>query len=243
MDPGQTIVGKYRLNVLLGMGGMASVWSATNIYTERKFAIKFMLPQVARTPEAVQRFMLEAKVSARINHPNIIEVIDVGQTEDGTLFLVMELLTGAPLDAAVRDAQPAMLVRDFLLVMRDVARGLAAAHHSGVIHRDLKPTNVFLHRDRDGHVVPKVLDFGVSKVLEGDASGALTIDGTILGSRDRRAHRRVRLRSDVVRGSVRRARVLRVESQCSHRDDRDHGAKANRRAGATVARAASRAGS
>jgi eukaryotic-like serine/threonine-protein kinase len=182
MEPGQTIVGKYRLSALLGMGGMASVWSATNVYTERQFAIKFMLPQVARTQEAVHRFMLEAKVSARINHPNIIEVIDVGQTEDGTLFLVMELLTGASLDAAVCRAHPPMLLRDFLLVMRDVAHALAAAHRSGVIHRDLKPTNVFLHRDRDGRVVPKVLDFGVSKVLEGDASGALTVDGTILGS-------------------------------------------------------------
>ena len=94
MEAGQTIAGKYRLNRLLGTGGMASVWSATNVFTEREFAIKFMLPQVARTPEAARRFLLEAKVSARINHPNIIEVIDVGQAEDGSLFLVMELLTG-----------------------------------------------------------------------------------------------------------------------------------------------------
>jgi len=182
MDEGQTIVGKYRLNSLLGMGGMASVWSATNVFTDRKFAIKFMLPQVARTPEAAHRFMLEAKVSARINHPNIIEVIDVGQTEKGALFLVMELLTGASLDAALRHEQPPMPLRDFLLFMRDVADALAAAHRSGIIHRDLKPTNVFLHTDRGGRVVPKVLDFGVSKVLEGDANDALTVHGTILGS-------------------------------------------------------------
>ena len=182
MNEGQTVVGKYRLNALLGMGGMASVWSATNVYTERNCAIKFMLPHVARTPEAVQRFMLEAKVSARIDHPNIIDVIDVGQTEDGALFLVMEILTGASLDAALRHEKPPMLLRDFLVIMRNVADALGAAHRSGIIHRDLKPTNVFLHRDRGGCVVPKVLDFGVSKILEGDASGALTVNGTILGS-------------------------------------------------------------
>jgi len=181
MESGQTIAGKYRLNRLLGTGGMASVWSATNVFTEREFAIKFMLPQVARTPEAARRFLLEAKISARVNHPNIIEIIDVGQAEDGALFLVMELLTGMALDEAVRSSVPALAVRDFLVTMRDVALALAVAHRRGVIHRDLKPSNIFLHRDRDGHLVAKVLDFGVSKILDGgDAS--LTIVGTVLGS-------------------------------------------------------------
>jgi serine/threonine-protein kinase len=182
MEAGQTIAGKYRLNRLLGTGGMATVWSATNVFTEREFAMKFMLPQVARTPEAARRFLLEAKVSARINHPNIIEVIDVGQAEDGSLFLVMELLTGVSLDVAVRRQRPSMLVHEFIHVMRDVAEALAAAHKSGVIHRDLKPTNVFLHKDRDGRVVPKILDFGVSKILEGETNTSLTVVGTVLGS-------------------------------------------------------------
>jgi serine/threonine-protein kinase len=182
MEAGQTIAGKYRLNRLLGTGGMATVWSATNVFTEREFAVKFMLPQVARTPEAARRFLLEAKVSARINHPNIIEVIDVGQAEDGSLFLVMELLTGVSLDVAVRRQQPPMSLHDFLGIMKEVAVALSAAHRSGVIHRDLKPTNVFLHKDRDGRVVPKVLDFGVSKILEEEANTALTMVGTVLGS-------------------------------------------------------------
>jgi serine/threonine-protein kinase len=182
METGQTIAGKYRLNRLLGTGGMASVWSATNIFTEREFAVKFMLPQVARTPEAARRFLLEAKVSARINHPNIIEVIDVGQAEDNALFLVMELLTGSSLDVAVRRRRPTMLVYDFMRFMRDVAEALAAAHRSGVIHRDLKPTNIFLHTDRDGRTVPKILDFGVSKIIEEENNTALTVVGTVLGS-------------------------------------------------------------
>jgi serine/threonine-protein kinase len=182
MEAGQTIAGKYRLNSLLGTGGMATVWSATNVFTEREFAMKFMHPQVARTPEAARRFLLEAKVSARINHPNIIEVIDVGQAEDGSLFLVMELLTGTSLDVGVQQQKPPMLLFEFMLIMREVAQALAAAHRSGVVHRDLKPTNVFLHQDRDGRVVPKILDFGVSKILEDEKNTALTIVGTVLGS-------------------------------------------------------------
>jgi serine/threonine-protein kinase len=182
MQAGETIAGKYRLNRVLGMGGMATVWSVTNVFTEREFAVKFMLPQVARTPEAARRFLLEAKVSARINHPNIIEVIDVGQTDEGALFLVMELLTGQSLDVAIRRQQPPMLLVDFLAILRDVAEALAAAHRSGVVHRDLKPTNIFLHRDRDGLVAPKILDFGVSKILEEEQNSGLTEVGAIVGS-------------------------------------------------------------
>jgi serine/threonine-protein kinase len=182
METGQTIAGKYRLNRLLGTGGMATVWSATNVFTERDFAIKFMLPQIARTPEAAQRFLLEAKVSARIDHPNIINVIDVGQAEDGSLFLVMELLTGSSLEVAIRRQRQPMSVYEFMGYMRDVAVALAAAHRCGVVHRDLKPTNIFLHRDRDGRLVPKILDFGVSKILEEEQNTALTIAGAVLGS-------------------------------------------------------------
>jgi serine/threonine-protein kinase len=182
ISSGQTIAGKYRINQLLGSGGMASVWSATNIFTERQFAIKFMLPSVARTPEAARRFLMEAKVSARVNHPNIIEIIDVGQTEDQSLFLVMELLTGVSLETAIKRQSPPMSVAEFVTVMLQVSRALAAAHKNGVIHRDLKPTNIFLHKDRDGAAVPKVLDFGVSKFLEEEGATSLTIAGTVLGS-------------------------------------------------------------
>ncbi|MFO0666990.1 MAG: serine/threonine-protein kinase [Polyangiaceae bacterium] len=184
LESGQVIAGKYRLNQILGTGGMASVWSATNTFTERQFAIKFLLPSVAKTKEAVDRFLKEAKVSARIDHPNIIEVIDVGQTDDGSLFLVMELLTGVTLETALRRQQPPMTLSELTFVMVEVARALSAAHRSGVIHRDLKPTNIFLHKERDGRPVPKVLDFGVSKFL-GEETGkvhALTIAGTVLGS-------------------------------------------------------------
>jgi serine/threonine protein kinase len=181
MQSGQTIAGKYRLNEPIGAGGMASVWSATNVFTERQFAIKFMHPVVAKTPEAARRFLMEAKVSARVNHPNIIEIIDVGQTEDGALFMVMELLQGSSLETAMRRQSPPMVASEFISVMIDVARALVAAHKSGVVHRDLKPTNIYLHMIRESVAVPKLLDFGVSKFLEDD-NHSLTIAGTVLGS-------------------------------------------------------------
>lgn len=182
MERGQFVVGKYRLNNLLGSGGMAEVWSATNTFTERDVAIKFLNREVAKTEEASARFLKEAKVSARINHPNIIEVLDVGQTEDGQLFIVMELLTGLPLDTALRRQTPPMTLYELALVMLEVAAALAAAHRAGVVHRDLKPTNIYLHKMRDGVALPKVLDFGVSKFLDEGANHAITIAGTVLGS-------------------------------------------------------------
>lgn len=180
--PGTVIADKYRLGRLVGSGGMASVWAAVNTLTERPCAIKFLLPDMARTHEAKARFLMEAKASARIDHPNVIDVIDVGQTESGTLFLVMELLSGQSLDQAMRLGPQTMLTRDFVVVMRDVARAMAAAHRRGVIHRDLKPSNIFLHADRNGTIQPKVLDFGVSKFMGDKTHGALTIAGTVLGS-------------------------------------------------------------
>ena len=182
MESGKVIAGKYRLNSLLGSGGMAEVWSATNTFTERQLAIKFMTPQVAKTPEAAARFLKEAKVSARINHPSVIDIQDVGQTEDGQLFLVMELLTGFPLEVAMKRQTPPMTLFEFALVMIEVGSALEAAHKSGIVHRDLKPTNIFLHKGSGGVAVPKLLDFGVSKFLEDDQNHALTIAGTVLGS-------------------------------------------------------------
>jgi serine/threonine-protein kinase len=136
----------------------------------------------AKTPEAAARFLKEAKVSARINHPNIIEIHDVGQTDQGQLFLVMELLTGFPLEVALRRQNPPMTIYEFAIVMVEVGDALAAAHKSGIVHRDLKPTNIFLHKPQTGTPMPKLLDFGVSKFLEDDQNHALTIAGTVLGS-------------------------------------------------------------
>jgi eukaryotic-like serine/threonine-protein kinase len=178
---GTVIADKYRLNAPLGSGGMAEVWSATNTFTERQVAIKFLGRDVVDHPEACERFLREAKITARIGHPNIIDVLDVGRTHDGQLFLVMELLTGLPLEVALHRQNPALTFYDFAVIMLGVARALEAAHASGIVHRDLKPTNIFLHKPKDGTLVPKLLDFGVSKFLDAQ-SPALTTPGTVLGS-------------------------------------------------------------
>ena len=182
MESGKVVAGKYRLNQLLGSGGMAEVWSATNTFTERQLAIKFMNREVGKSPEAAARFLKEAKVSARVNHPNVIEIHDVGQTDQGQLFLVMELLTGFPLEVGLRRQNPPMTIYEFMIVMVEVGDALAAAHKSGIVHRDLKPTNIFLHKPQTASPMPKLLDFGVSKFLEDDQNHALTIAGTVLGS-------------------------------------------------------------
>ncbi len=161
---------------------MGVVWSAEHLQTGREFAIKFLHPVVAASSDdARRRFLLEAKMSARVNHPNIIDILDVGEFEDGSLYLVMELLEGMNFGDALR-AEPRFNAKDLLLIVAGAATALGAAHAAGVIHRDVKPPNIFLHRDRGtGLVRTKVLDFGVSKVLA-DPDGVATHSGSLLGS-------------------------------------------------------------
>jgi eukaryotic-like serine/threonine-protein kinase len=179
---GDLVASKYRLQSRLGQGGMGVVWSAAHVQTGREFAIKFLHPVVAAASEdARRRFLQEARTSARVNHPNIIDILDVGELEDGSLFLVMELLEGMNLGEALR-AEPRFNARDLFLIVAGAAMALGAAHAVGVIHRDVKPPNIFLHRDRSlGQVRVKMLDFGVSKVLA-DGDGMATHSGSLLGS-------------------------------------------------------------
>ncbi len=182
MKQGDLVASKYRLQSRLGQGGMGVVWSAAHAQTGREFAIKFLHPVVAAASEdARRRFLQEARTSARVNHPNIIDILDVGELEDGSLFLVMELLEGMNLGEALR-AEPRFNARDLFLIVAGAAMALGAAHSVGVIHRDVKPPNIFLHRDRTlGQVRVKMLDFGVSKVLA-DGDGMATHSGSLLGS-------------------------------------------------------------
>ncbi len=143
---------------------MGVVWAAVNEAFGREVAIKVMLPAVAATdPTAIERFFTEARICGSIRHPGIVDVIDVGRTEQGAPYLVMELLDGASLDTIIHRAGT-LRPLDVLPVVRDVARTLSLAHEKGVVHRDLKPGNVYLHRLPTGQIVAKVLDFGVSKV-------------------------------------------------------------------------------
>jgi serine/threonine protein kinase len=179
--PGDLVAGKYVIEQLLGEGGMGAVFAATHRFTGKQVAIKWMLPELARDEDAVQRFMREAQAAGRINHPNVVDVYDVGQHDD-SFFLVMELLRGEPLTSAL--SRRDLTVRELLDLLLRAMRGVAAAHRQGVVHRDLKPDNIFLAYEDDGvGREPKVLDFGISKVSnEGQINPRLTRTGAVVGT-------------------------------------------------------------
>lgn len=178
--PGAVVAGKYRVVRHLGSGSMGSVWSVVNELTERSFALKLVAPESAGDPDFRARLLREARAAGRISQRNVVQVYDVGETDDGSPFLVMELLAGESLEArlARRRQLPEVEAR---AIAAQIARALIAAHTAGVVHRDLKPANVFLHTSDDGLEVVKVVDFGVSKVLAGgDATSSIT--GLAIGS-------------------------------------------------------------
>jgi serine/threonine protein kinase len=191
-QPGDLIGGRYRLMRIIGAGAMGTVWSARNESTDRDFALKLMLPDAAKNPIALQRFFQEAKASGRLRHRSIVEVYDLGRVEAtpalpndpraGTPYLVMELLEGEPLDSVLR-RRKRLSIGTALRMIRDVARALDVAHKQRIVHRDLKPANIYLHKTLDGTIVPKILDFGISKLTGPTHFDAVaTSIGTVLGS-------------------------------------------------------------
>jgi serine/threonine-protein kinase len=182
LAPGQVIGGRYRLVRLLGEGGMGAVWAATGALG-REVAVKIMLREAsAADPTAIDRFFAEARICGAIRHPGIVDVLDAGRDEGGVPYIVMELLDGDSLDR-VLDRAGTLRPLDVLPIVRDAARTLALAHDKGVVHRDIKPGNLYLHREKGGPVIVKVLDFGISKMaVETDGPAIKTRTGTVVGS-------------------------------------------------------------
>ncbi len=181
MEAGATLGGKYRLLRKLGEGAMGVVWEAVNARTDRHVALK-LIPQRAAGDELRSRLLREARACGRISNRHVVEMYDVGQTDEGEPFLVMQLLSGETL--ANRLTRVGVLpVRQAVSIALSIARGLSAAHAVGVVHRDLKPANVFIHREGDGEVeeIVKVVDFGVSKVTLPDEA-TMTVTGSAIGS-------------------------------------------------------------
>ncbi len=179
---GDLISGKYRLQRRLGAGSMGSVWAARNELTNRDFAVKFLLPELSKNEDALNRFFLEARACGQIRHPAIVDVYDMGQAEDGSPYLVMELLEGEGLDARI-SRQGQLRPADVCRYIATVARGLEEAHTRGLIHRDLKPGNIFFAITNSGEVFPKVLDFGISKETSSEHFDFVkTGTGQVLGS-------------------------------------------------------------
>jgi eukaryotic-like serine/threonine-protein kinase len=181
LNPGDLIQSRYRLARLLGAGASGAVWAARNELIDRDVALKIMRPEVAEDAVALQRFFNEAKASGRVRSSSIVEILDLGQAEDGSPFLVFELLYGEGLDARLKrdgTVPPEQLVE----MMVGVAKALDLAHSQGIIHRDLKPANIFLHRQPSGETVAKILDFGISKVFDTGQNFSLTRTGMVVGS-------------------------------------------------------------
>lgn len=162
---GQVIGGRYRVSHLLGQGGMAAVWAGTNERTGKRVALKVIKPDFLATPGAEDFLHSEGLAASRVNHPNVVTVFDVIEHE-GMACIVMELLDGLPLGTYIFRSGPLSL-REATSILLPAMRGVAAAHAQGVVHRDLKPQNVFVCIDPDGRVVTtKVLDFGISLMMD-----------------------------------------------------------------------------
>ena len=160
-----TCLGKYQVVRLIGEGGMGAVYEGIHLAIGKKVAIKVMNPRLAADPDARGRFLREAQLTSRVRHPNAVDVTDVGSEAERT-FLVIKLLESEDLASFIqwRERLPFEQAADIML---PVLAAVAAAHDEGIIHRDLKPHNIFLSQTRDGAIVPKVVDFGISKGLAG----------------------------------------------------------------------------
>jgi serine/threonine protein kinase len=175
-------IGSYRIGRLIGQGGMGAVYEAVHVGLKKRFAIKTLLPSLIEVPGARERFLREGEAASRINHPNVVTVSDVGtDNATNTPYLVMEFLEGWSLAEFLSDRH-CVDISQALDILLPVISAISVGHAQGVIHRDLKPQNIFLARGPRGTLVPKVLDFGVSKITGAtttNLTGTLAILGTV----------------------------------------------------------------
>lgn len=166
--PGTTLSAKYRLERLLGRGGMGSVHLATHLGTGRYVAVKLIAPQFMRNAHFVERFRREARAAGRLRHPHIVDVTDFGFSrlgEDEVAYLVMEYLDGCSLGQVLREEGSLPLPR-VVEILEQVCSAVHEAHQAGIVHRDLKPDNIWLEPDRLGGFRVKVLDFGIAQLAD-----------------------------------------------------------------------------
>ncbi|TKD12459.1 serine/threonine-protein kinase [Polyangium fumosum] len=201
---GDVIAGKYRVDRVLGVGGMGAVVAAEHTELEQRVAIKFMLEAAAKNEVGKKRFLREAQAATKLRSEHVTRMLDFGTLDDGVPYLVMELLEGKDLDAMIR-AVGKLPIEEACEILLQTCEALAEAHGRGIVHRDIKPANLFVTRRADGSPVVKVLDFGIAK--HGDPAAidgtALTRSNALLGSpmymslEQFRAAREVDARSDI----------------------------------------------
>jgi len=171
---GSLVRGKYRITSKLGQGGMGVVYLAEHILLGGPVALKFLAGDLGKDPKFIKRFRMEARAAHQLRHPNIVQVLDLDQSEDGSLFIAMEYINGPSLRAALDEARTGFEIPRALALTRGIAAGLAAAHAHGTVHRDIKPENIMLDHSVDGAEIPKVLDFGIVAMADNVTRQSLT---------------------------------------------------------------------
>jgi serine/threonine-protein kinase len=185
LEPGTLLAERYRIESLLGEGGMGAVYRAEHVHMHKAVAIKVLHPSMTSSPEVLARFEREAVAAAKIDHPNVAHATDFGRLPDGSFYLVLEHVPGESLRDVVGRGR--LEPRRALGIARQIALAIGAAHAKGIVHRDLKPENVMLVQRDGAPDFVKVLDFGIAKVepTEGDASARpLTRVGAVMGTPD-----------------------------------------------------------
>jgi serine/threonine protein kinase len=180
---GKTVAGRYKVEVMLGEGGMGKVYKANQVALDKPIVLKVLRQALLSDERTVARFQREAKAASRLNHPNSIGVIDFGQAEDGALYMAMEFVNGKDLHHILSREWPIPEAR-IIRIVSQVLSALSDAHKAGVIHRDLKPENIMVEQRRGDPDFVKVLDFGIAKIMDGsgDEGPALTRAGFVCGT-------------------------------------------------------------
>lgn len=195
---GRTLENRYSVTKLLGKGGMGSVYLGHHVKIGKRVAVKFLHAQFTSSPELVKRFYREAQAASMVQHSNIIKVMDVGVSDSGEPFLVMEYLEGESL-AEMLKRKGILDIGAACGVLEPALLALSAAHDSGIIHRDLKPENIFMVHEESGFSGVKLIDFGISKFTGPGDQSQLTQTGTLLGTPAYMAPEQVRGDKDIDR--------------------------------------------
>ena len=177
---GSLVRGKYRIARKLGQGGMGVVYLAEHILLGGQVALKFLTTDLGKDPKFIKRFRQEARAAYKLRHPNVVEVTDLDQAEDGSLFIAMEYVEGPSLRAVLDQAPSGLEIPRALDLFRGISAGLGAAHAQGIVHRDVKPENILMATTREGREQPKVLYFGIAAMTAESIAGQSITHGIML---------------------------------------------------------------